>query len=88
MIATLEPPISVQIIESVHATAEPTAQPRTDDMREMVDRLRALGQIRRRPSAFSIGDTLIVHPLLMAAMRDRMRQVHDRMAESVFGVGR
>lgn len=54
------------------AMAEPTAQPRTGDMVEMVENLRRLGQIRKKPCAFTTSAGIIVHPDLYDHMRKLM----------------
>lgn len=85
MFGQVSPLFGVQVVESIHATAEPTAQPITLDMREMVDRLRHFGQIKRRPAAFTIGDNkMVVHPVILRQMRDTLSRRMDQMAEAAF----
>lgn len=79
----------VKITESVHATAEPSARPHTDDMREMVDHLRALGLVRKKPAAFQTPYGLIVHPEIMRQMRARLaQQTDDALVNAMTGAFR
>lgn len=55
----------VRIVESPNATTMPTAQPHTDDMREMVERI---GRVPV-PAAFRMGGVLFVHPVIFARLR-------------------
>jgi hypothetical protein len=73
-----------RIVESIHATAEPTAQPHCDDTREMIDHFRQLGLIQRRPAAFKAGNVMYVHPALMNAVRNDIRVRLDEMSRRAF----
>lgn len=65
---------AVKIVESEAATLSPSAVPRTDDMRDMVEHFQRLGMIQRRPAAMQVGDTMIVHPSIAEKLREHCKQ--------------
>ncbi len=67
----------VHYTESVHATAEPSKKPYTDDMRAMVEDLRERGMIQRLPAIFQTPQGLIIHPVMLAKLRTRMQEKSD-----------
>jgi hypothetical protein len=74
---TMMPFGGLKFIETETATAKPSAKPRTDDMRAMVEHMDRLGLIQRKPAAFVHQGTCFIHPVLMVALRARMsRQVN------------
>jgi hypothetical protein len=83
----LSPFDGLKIIESEYATAEPSARPHTDDMRAMVEHMRALGLIRRLPVAFKMPDgSLIAHPSTLRRLREDMtRRVEDFGRAAFYG---
>lgn len=80
----LSPFAGVRVIESTSATALPDGKPSTDDMRDMVEHFHALGLIKRRPAAFQMGDTMVIHPTLVRAVQERMSDSLDAMAQRAF----
>ncbi len=83
---TVVPLSSVRVTESVHATAEPSAKPHTDDMRDMIETLRRFGQIRRIPAAFSTPYGMFIHPAIMAKMREKLsHRIDGEMTRALMG---
>ena len=82
--AILSPFAGVRTIESGAATALPDGKPTTDDMRDMVEHFHALGLIKRKPAAFQIGDTLVIHPTLLRAVQKRLSDDLNKMTERAF----
>ncbi len=59
----------ITLVQSEHATAEIDKTPHTDDMREMVEELRRLGQTKRVPAAFRTPQGFVMHPTLFQKLR-------------------
>lgn len=59
----------MKIIVSSQATRLPIGNPQTDDMRAMIDHFERLGLIQRIPAAFTVGQSLVLHPALAAKLR-------------------
>lgn len=77
----------VRIFVSEHATALPTAQPRTLDMREMVEHMHRLGLVRRLPACFQTSQGMVVHPEILTKLRRRMAANIDAIAFSAMTGG-
>lgn len=76
----------VNITESIYAMVDPSGHPFTDDMREMVDHMRALGLIRKKPGAFTTPNGMIVHPEIMRSIRQELsRRMDDMLVSTAFG---
>lgn len=73
-----------KVVESSAATALPTAKPRTEDMREMVDHMARLGLVQRKPAAFQIGDTMVIHPVLLDKLRKEMENRASEFFDNAF----
>ncbi len=61
--------LSTGVHVSPYALAEPSGKPRTDDMREMVEKLSEMGQIRKVPAAFRIGKRIVMHPAIYLKLK-------------------
>lgn len=77
----------VRLTETTHAMVDPKGTPHTDDMRDMVEHMRQLGLIQKKPGAFQMGDDMFVHPKIMSSLRERLRLDVDRMIERDFFKG-
>lgn len=61
----------LDVIPSFRAVSKPKRVPHTDDMRAMVDHFDRLGLIREIPMVFQLGSNLIIHPVLLDALKAR-----------------
>ena len=67
----------LKFVETETAMAKPSAKPRTDDMRDMVEHMDRLGLIQSKPAAFVHRDTCFIHPALLAKLRSRISTHFD-----------
>ncbi len=72
----------LNLIKSVHITAEPTAIPHTDDMRAMVEDLHKRGMIQRQPAMFLTPQGLVIHPVMLAKLKAHMQEKSDALLTS------
>jgi hypothetical protein len=83
---------SARVVESELALADPPGKPSTCDMVAMVDHLRELGLIRRRPTVYALPDGLVVvHPRILADLRRELSERINREVERMMhgaGIGR
>lgn len=69
---------SMEMHVTEHATALPDGKPTTEDMRNMVDHMMAMGLIQRKPAAFAVKDafgqeSIHIHPTLHGQLMRRVR---------------
>lgn len=69
----------VNIVVTTLATLLPDGKPLTEDMRNMVDHLSALGLIQRKPAVFTIkdaygGETIHMHPVLHEQLQVQLKR--------------
>lgn len=85
----------VEIHVTELATALPDGTPSTEDMRNMVEHMAAMGMIQRKPASFSMKDafgreTIHMHPVLhdrlMARMRTAARSMERQIDQQIFGL--
>lgn len=74
----------LKFIETETAMAKPSAKPRTEDMRNMVEHMDRLGLIKLKPAAIVYRDTCYIHPVLYAALQARLSRRVDSFFEDQF----